>query len=75
MIGRTGLAALAVAGLAACGRGPATPAPAEMTDARLNEELQRCRTLGLKTYDDLVCRQAQAERTKRFYAKPSERRP
>lgn len=75
MIGRAGLAGLVIAGLAACDGGPATPAPAEMTDARLDEELQRCRGLGLRTYDDAACRQAQVERTKRFYAKRSERRP
>lgn len=75
MIGRAGLAALVIAGITACDRRTATLAPADMTDARLNQELQHCRELGLKSYDDAMCRQAQAERTRRFYADPSERLP
>jgi hypothetical protein len=72
VIGRGACAALALAGLAACGRSQAVVAPSGMTDAAVNRELQRCRGLGLKFYDALVCVQAQQERTKRFYAKPPE---
>lgn len=75
MIGRAEFAVLVIAGLAACDRGPATLAPADMSGAGLNQELQRCRGLGLRTYDDPVCRRAHEERTKRFYVTPSERLP
>lgn len=67
-----GLAAVVLIGLVACDRDAASPAPPQMSDRQLTRELERCRGLGLKVYDDDPCRKAQQERTRRFYAKPSE---
>ena len=67
-----GFAAVVLIGLVGCDRGAVRLAPTHMTDPQLNQELQRCRGLGLKFYDDKECRKAQKERTRRFYAKPSE---
>ena len=67
---------LALLALAVCLEGckPAVPAAsgAGLSEERLGAELRRCRDLGLKAYDDPTCRAAQAERTRRFFAKPSE---
>jgi len=51
------------------------PAPADMSDVELSQELQRCRVLGLESYHEFACRGAQAERTARFFGRPAEIAP
>lgn len=66
------LAITAALGLLGCGEPAAPRAAGSMTDAQLKAELERCRGLGLKFYDDAACRAAQAARTDRFFGRPSE---
>lgn len=66
------LFAVAIAwSLAGCGPQANPHSAAKMSDAALNLELQRCRGLGLKSYDDPSCRAARQAQTDRFFGKPS----
>lgn len=57
----------AVAGLSACDRvEPAKSAPAAMSSTELSTELDRCKQLGMKVYDDAACQAAQKEDRARF---------
>jgi len=63
----------AAAGLSACDRvEPAKPAPAAMSSTELSTELDRCKQLGMKVYDDAACQAAQRERNNRFFKKSKE---
>jgi conjugative transfer region protein TrbK len=63
----------AATALSACGRvEPAKPAPAAMSSGQLSTELERCKQLGLKVYDDAACQAAQRERNDRFFKKSTE---
>ena len=56
-----------VALLSACDRGePAKAPPAAMSAPQLSAELERCKQLGLKVYDDAACQAAQKEDRARF---------
>lgn len=62
-----------VALLSACGRAEPTKAPpAAMSAPQLSSELERCKQLGLKVYDDAACQAAQRERNDRFFKKSTE---
>lgn len=57
----------AAAGLSACDRvEPAKPAPPTMSSTELSTELDRCKQLGMKVYDDAACQAAQKEDRARF---------
>jgi len=58
----------ALASLSACSQETAK-APAAMSSADLTTELERCKQLGLKVYDDAACQAAQKERNDRFFKK------
>lgn len=62
----------AAAVLAGCS--PAAPAKAakDMTGEELKTELQRCKELGLKVYDDKACQAAQEESSARFFGRSKE---
>ena len=61
---------VAIATLSACNRPePAKAAPSAMSSADLASELDRCKKLGLKVYDDAACQAAQKERNDRFFKK------
>jgi conjugative transfer region protein TrbK len=63
----------AVTILSACNRAePAKAAPAAMSSTQLSTELERCKQLGLKVYDDAACQAAQQERNDRFFKKSTE---
>ena len=58
---------VASATLSACNRPePAKAAPSAMSSADLATELERCKQLGLKVYDDAACQAAQKEDRARF---------
>ena len=58
---------VAIAMLSACNRPePAKAAPSAMSSADLASELERCKKLGLKVYDDAACQAAQKEDRARF---------
>lgn len=59
------LALAAIAMLAGCGK-VASKDPKAMTDAELTEELERCKGLGVKVYEDEACKAGQKERFDRF---------
>ena len=53
--------------LSACNRAePAKAASAAMSSTQLSTELERCKQLGLKVYDDAACQAAQKEDRARF---------
>jgi conjugative transfer region protein TrbK len=56
----------ALLALTACDRAAAPKQASEMTPANLSTELQRCKELGLKAYDDPKCKAAQQESNDRF---------
>jgi conjugative transfer region protein TrbK len=60
---------------AGCDRTPAAQAPKEMSAPQLKTELERCKELGLKAYDDAGCKQAQQESNDRFLGKSKEPAP
>ena len=61
---------VAIGTLSACNRPePAKAAPSAMSSADLASELERCKKLGLKVYDDAACQAAQKERNDRFFKK------
>lgn len=63
----------AAAALSACDRvEPAKPKPAAMSSTELSTELDRCKQLGMKVYDDAACQAAQRERNDRFFKKSTE---
>ena len=58
---------VAIATLSACNRQEsAKAAPSAMSSADLASELERCKKLGLKVYDDAACQAAQKEDRARF---------
>ena len=67
------LTSCAGAALSACDRvEPAKPKPAAMSSTELSTELDRCKQLGMKVYDDAACQAAQRERNDRFFKKSTE---
>lgn len=61
-----------LASLGACDRASTVSAPAKMSGAQLSTEMERCKGLGLKAYDDPGCKAAQQESNDRFLGKSKE---
>lgn len=66
---------VAVLLVAGCDRTPPAQAPKEMTAPQLKTELERCKELGLKAYEDAGCKHAQQESNDRFLGKGKEPAP
>jgi hypothetical protein len=60
---------------AGCDGTPAAQASKDMSAPQLETELERCKELGLKAYDDAGCKQAQQESNDRFLGKSKEPAP
>ena len=69
------VALVACAAMAGCGRQGAAENAKAMAAPALSSELQRCKQLGLKSYDDPGCRAAQQESNDRFYGRKREKTP
>ena len=62
-----------IATLSGCDRQqPVKTSPAAMSSADLSAELERCKKLGLKVYDDVACQAAQKEDRARFLGNSKE---
>jgi conjugative transfer region protein TrbK len=69
------LAVAACAAMVACSRQGAAEGAKAMSAPALSSELERCKQLGLKSYDDAGCRAAQQESNDRFYGRKREKTP
>ena len=69
------VALAACATMSACSRQSAAEDAKAMSAPALSSELQRCKQLGLKSYDDAGCRAAQQESNDRFYGRKREKTP
>jgi conjugative transfer region protein TrbK len=64
---------VAVASLSACDRQQAAKTQsAAMSSSNLDAELERCKQLGLKVYEDAACQAAQKEDRARFLGSSKE---
>jgi conjugative transfer region protein TrbK len=69
------VALTACATMAACSRQGVAENAKAMSAPTLSAELERCKELGLKSYDDASCRAAQQESNDRFYGRKREGTP
>jgi conjugative transfer region protein TrbK len=69
------VALAALTSISACSRQGGAESAKAMSAPALSDELQRCKQLGLKSYDDAACRAAQQESNDRFYGRKRERTP